>query len=328
MNRESIALPLRTVVFACLALAAAACRRAGPPVFYGASSPEPEPTPAASTAPEASVPDDIVERVALPYHGFRVRDHSELTPAQLYDDLIRADAVCVGEAHDNPHDHFAELDVVRELVSRAAMRGRQLGVGFEMFQRPYQRALDAYASGRLETAAFLSATHYRERWGWPFAYYRPVLEVGRSKGLELIALNAPREQTHAVATQGLGALSPADRAKIGELDLDDAEHRARFDQMMSGHPKNGAMSHLYEAQVVWDETMAESAAQWLRAATPARLMVILAGEAHCARPAIPRRIERRLAVHAVAVRPLLQSAHVDLAAELDGYDYALVMTKE
>jgi uncharacterized iron-regulated protein len=48
----------------------------------------------------------------------------------------------------------------------------------------------------------------------------------------------------------------------------------------------------YAAQVVWDETMADTAARWV-AETPGGLVIVLAGAGHCHRSAIPRRFERR-----------------------------------
>ena len=62
------------------------------------------------------------------------------------------------------------------------------------------------------------------------------------------------------------------------------------------------MDNFYEAQVVWDETMADNAARWVAAHAPSRQLVILAGRAHCRRDAIPARIERRQAVRVTNVR--------------------------
>ena len=72
--------------------------------------------------------------------------------------------------------------------------------------------------------------------------------------------------------------------------MDDERHRARFDDLMKDHPDTGgSLDNLYAAQVLWDETMANTAANWLRERYPARQLVILAGSAHCDRSAIPSR---------------------------------------
>ena len=282
-----------------------------------------EPAPGAPAPPpnvEAPVPDDVVARAAQPFRGRRNADAQELAEKQLFDELSRYDVLCLGEAHDQPRDHFAELAIVEGLARRARVSGRALGVGFEMFQAPYADALRAYQRGRIDDAGLRKRTHYEDRWGFPYAYYRPVLAYGRAVGLSLRALNAPRELTHAVAQSGLSGLSPRLRRQLPELDLDDTAHRAHFDQLMAHHP-GGQMNpeNFYAAQVVWDETMAENAASWVAARAPQRQLVVLAGSAHCRREAIPARIERRVATRVASVR-LSGVAPEDS----EGFDYTLL----
>jgi uncharacterized iron-regulated protein len=194
-------------------------------------------------------------------------------------------------------------------------------LGFEMFQAPYGAALYAYGTGHLDDAGLRKRTHYDERWGYPYAYYRPLLALGRAYGLPLKALNASRELSHSVAETGVSQLSPRLRRQLPELDLDDPEHRARFDQMMADHPhgKGMDMDNFYAAQVVWDETMALNAANWLSQRAPLRQLVIVAGSAHCRRSAIPARIERRQPFHVASVRLSAESS-----ADSEGFDYTLV----
>lgn len=65
---------------------------------------------------------------------------------------------------------------------------------------------------------------------------------------------------------------------------------------------------MYMAQVVWDETMARSAARWLASIGPEGRVVVLAGAGHCHRSALPRRMERRLpGVRTLGVRLLTRS---------------------
>lgn len=285
--------------------------------------PEPAPAPAAPSE-EPRVPPDIVERSALPYHGKRLADGEPLEPEALFAELARADVVCVGEAHDNPHHHFAQLEVLRQLALRARGGGRELAVGFEMFQRPAQPALDEFREGELDEAGLLEASEWEERWGYDFAFYRPLLETARDRGLGVVALNARSELARSVARQGLVALEPELRSELPELDLQDPEHREAFDEAMKNHPpmKSGP-ENMYAAQVVWDETMAESAARWLGGHLPARQMVLVAGRQHCASSAIPARIERRVPARVVSVLPVLG----DEAAP-SSYDYAFVLSPE
>jgi uncharacterized iron-regulated protein len=278
----------------------------------------PEP---ASAPAEKTVPDDVVARAAQPFHARNNADGRELGEKQLFDELSHYDVLCLGEDHDAPRDHFAELAVVEALERRARVSGRALGVGFEMFQAPYADALRAYERGRLDDAGLRKRTHYDERWGFPYAYYRPVLAYGRAFGVSLKALNAPRELTHAVAQNGLSGLNPRQRRELPDLDMDDAAHRAAFDRLMADHPGGPAidLDKFYAAQVVWDETMAENAAGWVAARAPQRQLVVLAGSAHCNHEAIPARVERRVTARVANVRLSATSP-----ADSDGFNYTLL----
>lgn len=280
------------------------------------------PTPKPPAPKKAEVPDDIVARSAQPFRAQRNLDGRALDQAQLLDELSLFDVVCLGEAHDSARDHYAELSITEGLERRARVSGRALGVGFEMFQAPYSAALFAYGKGSLDDAGLRKRSQYDARWGYPYAYYRPVLALGRSYGLPLKALNASRELTRSVAENGLNKLPPRLRRQLpDELDLGDEEHRTEFERLMAGHPHGEGMSieNFYAAQVVWDETMAQNAAAWVSKHAPLRQLVILAGTAHCRHPAIPSRIERRGALRVTSVR-----LSAETSADSDGFGYTLV----
>ena len=61
---------------------------------------------------------------------------------------------------------------------------------------------------------------------------------------------------------------------------------------------------IYTVQVIWDETMADTAAKWL-AAQPDGHLVILAGNGHCHDSAIVGRIKRRGIADVVSVRTVI-----------------------
>lgn len=280
-----------------------------------------EKAPPAEPAPPPP-PDDVVERSALPIRGVRLGDGTALSETRLFNELSRYDVVCLGERHDDPHHHYAELVAIQELARRAQHRGEALGVGFEMFQAPFQSQLDAFSRGRLDAAELRERSEYDTRWGLPFAYYRPLLEAGRDAGLPLLALNARRELSRAVAQQGL-SLPPELERELPELDLADSAHRALFNELIAGHPEgHGSPENLYAAQVVWDETMATRASEFLLAFRPVRKLLIVAGVAHCADPAIPSRIERRTGLRVASVR--LSTGAPD---DTRYYDYALVLER-
>jgi uncharacterized iron-regulated protein len=299
-----------------------ACGAAAPaPLGSTLYPPAPDTRPA--PAPEKpAVPDDIVARSAQPFRAQRNEDGEALDQARLYDELSKYDVVCLGEAHDSPRDHYAEFAISEALERRARVSGKALGVGFEMFQAIYATALYQYGLGHLDDAALRKRTQYDARWGYPYAYYRPVLTLGRSYGLPLKALNASRELTRAVAEKGVSDLSPRLRRQLpAELDFDDDQHRAQFDRAMADHPhvKGMSLDNFYAAQVVWDETMANNAATWVSKRAPMRQLLVLAGSAHCQHSAIPARIERRQPLRVASVR-----LSAETPADSEGFTYTLV----
>jgi uncharacterized iron-regulated protein len=231
-------------------------------------------------------------------------------------------------ARDRPPREPLPADIVeRSALPLYALAGEPFAVGFEMFQAPYQPALTSFVTGDASEAQFLEGSQYRERWGFDFALYRPLLEAARAQRLSALALNAPRELTRKISRNGLASLDAAERTQLPELDLSNPEHRAYFDAAMQGHPMpEGAprMEDMYAVQVVWDETMAENAARWLGTAGPGSRLVIFAGSGHCHQSAIPGRLGRRLNEPVLSTTAVLASKLGELEAR-ERYDWLLVL---
>ena len=289
-----------------------------------------------------------VAAAGLPFAILDGRDGHEVPAAELWTRLQAARAVCAGEQHDSPHDHWMQLQILDHLSTPAG----PLGLGLEMVQQPFQGVLDDWSAARIDDAALLSRTAWALRWGFDFALYRPMLELARERHVAVVALNAPAELVKRVARVGVAGLDASERARLPQLDLADAQHRAWFDRMMAamgdghghGHastsddadapaesqpapPAMPSPDDIYAAQVVWDESMADGAARWLAAGSERRLL-ILAGVGHCHDSAIVRRLRRRGPATVVSVRPLVDDGEGNVAAALaDGItDYLFVMT--
>jgi uncharacterized iron-regulated protein len=188
----------------------------------------------------------------------------------------------------------------------------------EMFQTPFQEPLDDWSAGRIDETVLRRETEYDERWGYDFSLYRPMLEFARNHGLEVVALNAPREVAHAVAMTGIEGVSPEVAKSLPELDLDDAEHRALFDRAFDIAEHGGSqemVDRFYEAQVVWDETMGSRVAATLARPDGPSTMIVFAGRVHVQGGlGIPSRAEKRGAAPFVVVLPVTES---ELERELE-----------
>jgi uncharacterized iron-regulated protein len=318
---------LRSVLLGLLAggCATAGSREAAQPVDAQAPL-APDHQARLAPTPRRSVDQSSAQQPGLGLLGVRASDQQLLEADAVLDDLSDADAICVAYKHDSPEHHWAELAIVQGLLSRARTSGREVGIGLQVFQTPAQQALDQYLQEQKGTEReLLSQAGWNETPGYDYTLFRPLVAMARKEQLAVLALGAPAQLTRKVSRKGLGSLSAEELKKLPELKLDDREHRRLFDEAMRHNPVSGEADHLYAAEVVRDETMADTAASWLAERQPARQLVILAGARHCRAPAIPARLRRRAPCHIVSVRPVLEDTGTNLARVLAQYDYALVL---
>lgn len=300
----------------------------------------------------ATTPPHGVAAAALPYRVLRARGGGEVAPKQFFAALEKSRAVCIGESHSNPHHHWSQLHIIER-----ASGGERAALGMEMFQTPFQGVLDDYRRGAIDDAELRSRSGWEERWGFDYALYGPIIDMAVSRNMALLALNTPVELTKRVAKVGIAGLSEDERQRLPDMVLDDERHRAWFDAIMQGHPHGGhggGESHghgdgeaspekaagaaeetqaradnIYAAQVLWDETMAETAATWL-AGGDQRQVFIIAGNGHCHDSAIVGRLERRGVESAVSIRPIIDDGKGNVAEVLaqPEVDYVFVMRPE
>jgi aminopeptidase N len=134
-----------------------------------------------------------------------------------------------------------------------------------------------------------------------------------------------RQISRTVAKGGIEGLPVEQREALPELDMGVQEHRALFDEAMKDHPDVKDIEKYYQVQVIWDEAMAERSVSYLADRSPARKMVILAGQAHCHRSAIPARMKRRAPhLRIVSVRTRDGGPATEGDTTRSGYDFELL----
>jgi uncharacterized iron-regulated protein len=184
----------------------------------------------------------------------------EIEEAAALDALARRRVVLLGERHDSADDHAWQARVIEGIVARTG----RLTVGFEMFPRRAQPALDAFAAGRCDLEAFLVAARWREVWGFEPSLYRGLLELCRDRGLGMLALNVDRPIVTLVGREGWGALPEAERAWLSEAAPAPAAYRRYlFDVTGGARPDRAAKApdapefdRFVRAQQVWDRAFA------------------------------------------------------------------------
>jgi uncharacterized iron-regulated protein len=216
---------------------------------------------------------------------------------RLLQKIGTANVIYLGETHDSLADHQAQLKIVQALHREKP----RMAIAMEMFQKPYQSALNSYLNSTLSEADLLEQTQYKKRWGFDWEFYAPVVRLAKAKRIPVLALNTPTEITRKVARLGLEALSADDFQWIpprSEIDLSSASYRKRiletYESFHQGKGNSDGFERFFQAQVLWDETMAEAIAQyWLK--YPNRQIVVLVGQGHLLfGQGIPSRVARRL----------------------------------
>ena len=233
---------------------------------------------------------------SLPVEASPVLDLNAFsTMEQIIPALADKRVVFIGEQHTRYDHHLTQLEIIRRLHALHP----QLAIGMEMFQQPFQRYLDEYVTGNIDEFSMLRSTEYYRRWRMDFRHYAPILRYAREHGLPVIALNVPGELSHKVAHVGLDGLSDAERRQLpADIAPADAAYRKRIKAVFDYHPKEEGhdFEQFLEAQLLWDEGMAERAAAFLDI-HPEHQLVVLAGNQHLAwSGTIPQRVQRRAQV--------------------------------
>lgn len=218
---------------------------------------------------------------------------------KLIDQLGSADIIFVGEVHDNPEHHLIQVQILQALISRYG----PLTVAMEFFQKPQQPVIDRYLGGGVTEEVFLEDVGWKKKWGVDYHFYRPLILLVKEKGGRILAINAPSDIVKKVARNGLKGLEPGERNQLaGFIDLGNPEHRAYLLGVYQEHPREDLkdFDYFYQAQCVWEDTMAENIAEYLKANKGK--MVVFTGNGHIINKyGVPDRTRGRLPVRAATI---------------------------
>lgn len=227
---------------------------------------------------------------------YAVDSGERLSREALYRRLAEADYVVVGESHTTQWHHAIQHDIYEAMLDR---REGRVALGMEMFERPYQDALDRYTEGEYDERTMLEETNWADSWGMAPSLYRPLWKTARAHGAPIAALNVSRSVTRTIARRGLEGLSDETRARLpDEIDTSFEAQRRYLQQIFAqhgGHGEGMKFEYFLQAQATWDETMAEAAVDFVEGRSEVAGMVIITGRVHARKSfGIPPRVVRRL----------------------------------
>ena len=229
-----------------------------------------------------------------------------LAAQDLMASLATRKVVLLGESHTDMEHHRWQLHTLAGLKAHRS----EVVVGFEMFPRSVQPALDAWPQGSLSQEAFLKEARWREVWGYDADLYLPLFHFVRQNRLPMVAMNVDRPLVSRVGAEGWAAVPAEDRQGItdpapaseayrlglAEVYRTKLRHAAQRPVGRAGHdaPDNGETGELpsvseilekegfqkfVEAQLTWDRAMAEAIAA-VRSENPEALIVGVLGRGH------------------------------------------------
>ena len=282
-----------------------------------------QPPPQAPAAPAANA----MVLSYVPQRVFDMRQNTFSDFETMLADLARADAIFVGEQHDDPNTHRLELAIVEGLTRR----GVPVAIALEMFERDVQENVDKYAAGTITEAQFLKDSRPWPRYATD---YRPIVEFAKANKLPILASNLPRRLASEIGKTGLSVVDGmgADRGLAArELQCPaSGSYYDRFVEAMGGH--SGATANFYFAQCVKDETMGEAVSDLFQK-TPGRVTIVHfdgafhsdygEGTAASARRRMPG---RRIAVVSILPVPDIDAAR-PADKDLKRADYLVYTTK-
>src|SRR5207237_7216057 len=94
--------------------------------------------------------------------------------------------------------------------------GQNIVLGFEAFPRRLQSVLDDWIEGKLTSEAFLTASEWRQVWGYDAALYMPLFQFARLNRIPMIALNVERKLVSQVGQQGWRAVPASEREGLSD----------------------------------------------------------------------------------------------------------------
>lgn len=194
---------------------------------------------------------------------------ARLAARDVLDRAAASRVVLLGETHDNADHHRWQLHTVAALHALAG----GVVLGFEMFPRRVQPALDRWVAGELTEREFLAEADWDAVWGVDAALYTPLFHFARVHRTPMRALNVERDVVERVREEGLDSVPAAAREGIGDpapaapgyvawLIEVYREHRARAgdDAAAEIDADDPGFRRFVEAQLTWDRAMAEALA--------------------------------------------------------------------
>ncbi len=225
--------------------------------------------------------------------------NKEIDINELTHDLKETKVIFLGETHNQIYHHVAEKRLLELLYNNT--KGKVI-LALEMVERRYQDILDRWVAGKISKKELLESIGWEDNWGYPFPLYEGLFTYAKEHKIRILALNAPRKIVEKVGKKGLRSLSQKERKLIARMiQPGPSEHKKYLKKIFEEHAKREKnikeFKFFYEAQLVWEETMAETLARDILSHKGGCQYLVITGSGHINYYfGIPLRLHRRVPV--------------------------------
>lgn len=149
------------------------------------------------------IPDSGYESECVPVGSWTVPGDGKISGTEVISNAENQSVVLLGEAHANLEHHRWQLQMLASLHTRHP----DMVIGFEMFPRRVQKALDKWVAGNLSVAEFLDAADWKHGWSIDAKAYLPLFHFARMNQIPMVALNIDSRLRKEISSKGFDSLS-------------------------------------------------------------------------------------------------------------------------
>ncbi|HJT50788.1 MAG TPA: ChaN family lipoprotein [Nitrosospira sp.] len=183
--------------------------------------------------------------------------------------IVRAakrSVVLLGEMHDNPEHHRWQLQTLAALHAARP----DMVIGFEMFPRRVQKALDQWVAGELTEQEFLAASDWNNVWSTDARLYMPLFHFARMNRVPMVALNIDTRLRRSVAAKGFSDVPENEREGVTPPATASSAYLDYLLPIYGEHERHGRkkkgdarrddpdFKRFVEGQQLWDAAMAQA----------------------------------------------------------------------
>ena len=209
--------------------------------------------------------DNKKESKCVPVGSWVVPGGKKVFDTEVISRAVNQSVVLLGEAHANLEHHRWQLQM---LVSLHTIHP-DVVIGFEMFPRRVQKALDQWVAGEFSVAEFLVAVDWKHGWNTDASAYLPLFHFARMNRIPMVALNIDAHLRREISLKGFDSISEDKLEGVTRPALPSAAYLDYLMPIYKKHDRDGKdkggislddldFQRFVGGQQLWDRAMAQA----------------------------------------------------------------------